>query len=83
MAPMELSVGGPTHKTFTGPIVDVTFDGTRCQHSGECVRGMPSVFDVSKRPWIDPSTADTPEAADHLREVVGRCPSGALGVAEH
>lgn len=70
-------------RTYTGPVVDVTFDGALCQHSRECVRGMPSVFDVARRPWIDPGVADTPERADFLREVVGRCPSGALAIAEH
>lgn len=70
-------------KTYTGPIVDVTFDGELCRHAGECVRGMASVFDTSQRPWINPGTATTAEYADLLRQVVGRCPSGALGIAEH
>ncbi len=70
-------------KTFTGPLVDVSFDGAVCQHSAECVRGMPSVFDTSQRPWINPETATTPEQADLLREVVGRCPSGVLHIEEH
>lgn len=70
-------------RTYTGPLVDVTFDLALCQHSRECVRGMSSVFDVARRPWIDPGVADTSERADLLREVVGRCPSGALAIAEH
>ena len=70
-------------KTFTGPLLDVSFDGAVCQHSGECVRGMPVVFDTSARPWINPGTATTPERADLLREVVGRCPSGALHIEQH
>ncbi|KGN34294.1 hypothetical protein N802_13120 [Knoellia sinensis KCTC 19936] len=70
-------------KTYTGPLVDVTDDREPCIHSTVCVRGMPSVFDTSRRPWIDPGAADTPELADQLREVVGRCPSGALLIQEH
>lgn len=49
-------------------------------HAAECVRGMPEVFDTSKRPWLNPGNAATLEAVDHLVEVVGRCPSGALKV---
>src|SRR6476659_8763604 len=31
----------------------VRYDPAICIHSGECVRGLPSVFNVSKTPWID------------------------------
>jgi uncharacterized Fe-S cluster protein YjdI len=30
----------------------VRYDPKVCIHAGECVRGLPSVFDVSKKPWI-------------------------------
>lgn len=70
-------------KEFEGPIVNVSFDGTLCQHSGECVRGMPAVFNVARKPWIDPGNATTPVVADMLRQVVARCPSGALRIVEH
>jgi uncharacterized Fe-S cluster protein YjdI len=72
-----------TRRTYTGPIIDVSFDGAVCEHAAECVRGMPSVFNTAKRPWIDPGVANTPELADELRAVVARCPSGALGIEEH
>jgi len=72
-----------TRKTYVGPLIDVSFDGAVCQHAAECVRGMPAVFDTARRPWIDPGHADTPELALRLREVVGRCPSGALEIVEH
>jgi uncharacterized Fe-S cluster protein YjdI len=52
----------------------VSFDAARCLHAGECVRGLPVVFDVKARPWIQPDGAD----ADAIAEVVRRCPSGAL-----
>ena len=70
-------------KTYTGPVVDVSFDGEICAHAAECVRGMPAVFDTSARPWINPEVASSPEAADQLRDVVRRCPSGALEIVEH
>lgn len=72
-----------TRKTYTGPLVDVSFDGEVCQHAGECVRGMGTVFDTARRPWIDPGQAGNAELADQLRQVVGRCPSGALEIVEH
>lgn len=72
-----------TRKTYTGPLLDVSFDGEICQHAAECVRGMPTVFDTSRRPWIDPGLAATAAEADLLREVIGRCPSGALEFHDH
>ena len=71
-----------TRKTYDGPIVEVSFDGELCRHAAECVRGMPEVFDVSSRPWIDPTRADTEDRAETLRRVVGRCPSGALRIQD-
>lgn len=67
-----------TRKLYTSRQVDVSFDGAICEHSGVCTRGMPEVFDVDARPWINPSAAWTPEAAEMLIELVGRCPSGSL-----
>lgn len=71
-----------TRKLYTGPIVNVSFDGAICEHAAECVRGMPDVFDTAKRPWINPEVANTPDLADRLREVIRRCPSGALRIEE-
>jgi len=57
----------------TGEIV-VRWEPRYCIHSGGCVRALPMVFDRTKRPWIDPSTA----SADDIARVVTACPSGAL-----
>jgi uncharacterized Fe-S cluster protein YjdI len=70
-------------KTYTGPLVDVSFDLDVCQHAAKCVRGMPEVFDTHKKPWANPENANTPELADKLRYVVSTCPSGALEIVEH
>lgn len=59
---------------YIGQEITVTFDKTRCIHVGECVRGLPVVFDTSKVKWIAPDNADATKVA----EVVERCPSGAL-----
>lgn len=54
--------------------VRVTFDPTRCAHSGVCLRTLPAVFDVGRRRWIDPARA----SADDVIAAVAKCPSGAL-----
>ena len=58
-----------------GKIV-VGYDPKVCTHAGECVRGLPSVFNSKNKPWIDPSKA-TPE---QIEAQVKKCPSGALSM---
>lgn len=65
-----------TRKSYVGKDVTVSFDPDVCQHSGNCVRGLPSVFDSAKHPWIDPDGA----TAEDIVAQVGRCPSGALRI---
>ncbi len=59
---------------YDGDGIRVTFEASRCIHSAQCVRRLPSVFDIDRRPWIDPNGAP----ADETAEVVLGCPSGAL-----
>jgi uncharacterized Fe-S cluster protein YjdI len=54
--------------------VVVRYDPAICIHAGECVRGLPSVFSLSRKPWIDVNGATAAE----IIEQVKRCPSGAL-----
>ncbi|RUS49011.1 (4Fe-4S)-binding protein [Cohnella sp. AR92] len=61
-------------KRYTGKEIDILFDSERCAHSGVCVRGLPQVFDVRRRPWV---LADA-ESADLIAKLIDRCPSGAL-----
>jgi uncharacterized Fe-S cluster protein YjdI len=72
-----------SRKHYTGPLIDVTDDRELCIHSAVCVRGMAAVFDTGRRPWINPTVADTPDLAEQLRAVVAQCPSGALRIHEH
>jgi uncharacterized Fe-S cluster protein YjdI/CDGSH-type Zn-finger protein len=72
-------MGEAEPKSYNGSDITVTFDGTRCLHFAECLRGLPAVFDVQARPWISPDNAD----ADSVAEVVERCPSGALRHIRH
>ena len=54
--------------------ITVTFEPDRCIHSGNCVRGLPAVFDVRRKRWIRPEAA----SADEVEAQIKRCPSGAL-----
>jgi uncharacterized Fe-S cluster protein YjdI len=63
-------------QTYEGDAITVTFDPTLCIHSGKCVRGLPAVFDVRRKRWIDIDAA----SAEEIAAQVARCPSGALQV---
>lgn len=45
-----------------------------CAHAGYCTDGLPSVFRLKDRPWIDPDAIDIEEIMSTIR----KCPSGAL-----
>lgn len=61
-------------KRYVGKNIDVLFDPAKCTHSGNCVKGLPGVFNVKKKPWVN---ADG-ESAEAIAEQIGKCPSGAL-----
>lgn len=61
-------------RSYDGEGITVSFDAHRCLHAAECVRGLPAVFEVGRKPWILPGNAPADEVAD----VIHRCPSGAL-----
>ena len=52
----------------------VRYDPEVCTHAGNCVRGLPAVFDVGRKPWVTVSGAP----ADQIEQQVAACPSGAL-----
>lgn len=45
-----------------------------CAHAGYCTDNSPSVFNVKKKPWIDPDG----ESPDKIAKTIEMCPSGAL-----
>lgn len=61
-------------RSYEGEGIVVRYELKRCIHAAECVRGLPTVFDPERRPWIEPGHADP----DRVAEVVERCPTGAL-----
>lgn len=66
---------GKPVQTYESPEITVTFDPNICTHAARCVKGLPSVFNVNQKPWIQPAEA----TADEVEAQVARCPSGALG----
>ncbi|MFJ3905324.1 (4Fe-4S)-binding protein [Streptomyces sp. NPDC090025] len=64
----------PKLKEYDGEGITVTFEPRRCLHAAACVHGLPDVFDLQKRPWVQPDQA----SAERVAEVIRRCPSGAL-----
>lgn len=61
-------------QTYEVPGITVTFDPNVCIHSAVCIRGLPKVFDVRRKKWIEADAA-TP---DEVAAQIDRCPSGAL-----
>lgn len=66
-------------KKYVGAAITVTFDRKRCTHVAECIRRLPAVFDMTRRPWVMPDAA----TADEVAAVVLRCPTGALHFERH
>ncbi len=64
-------------KRYDNGEVTVVWQPHLCVHSGICFRGLPSVFDPRRRPWVTPANATSAEIVAQ----VGRCPSGALSMA--
>ncbi|HEX7937475.1 MAG TPA: (4Fe-4S)-binding protein [Gemmatimonadaceae bacterium] len=61
-------------QTYENDEIVVTFDPNVCRHTGVCVRGLPQVFNVRERRWVQLEHA----SADEIAAQVTRCPSGAL-----
>jgi uncharacterized Fe-S cluster protein YjdI/CDGSH-type Zn-finger protein len=65
---------GAMRKTYRGRDIEVSFDLDLCIHVGECLRAIPEVFELNRRPWVLPDATE----ADRVAEAVRLCPSGAL-----
>ncbi len=66
--------GKEQDKVYSGNEVDITYNLRRCIHAEECINHLAEVFDVNKRPWIQPDGAPVEQVASVLQT----CPSGAL-----
>jgi len=54
--------------------ITVYFNARKCWHTGICLRGLPEVFDVGRRPWV---RADL-DTAERIAAQIDLCPSAAL-----
>ncbi len=64
-------------KKYSNEEVTVVWQSGLCIHSGICFRGLPSVFDPRRQPWIILENATNPEIVEQVK----KCPSGALSIA--
>lgn len=60
-------------------MVKVKWDDKICIHSGDCVKNLPRVFKIENGEFVIDEKAGTDE---EIKEVVSRCPSGALSTEE-
>lgn len=65
-------------KYYSSKDVTVIWRPALCEHSTNCFRSLPEVFNVLVNPWIQPGNASPEKVID----VVRRCPSGALTIQE-
>lgn len=65
-----------TIREYSNGEVTILWDQKKCQHSANCVRGLPTVFNSKAKPWINAHGASSKEIIDQ----VGKCPSGALSM---
>ncbi|MCR5250932.1 MAG: GNAT family N-acetyltransferase [Lachnospiraceae bacterium] len=62
------------HRLYEQEDIAIFWDSEKCRHAKRCVTGSPRTFDITRRPWIDPTKAPTAE----IWQAVSACPSGAL-----
>lgn len=63
-------------KEYTNGKINVVWKPTQCIHSGICLSGLPEVFDLKQRPWVDMTAATSEKIVDQVRA----CPSKALTI---
>lgn len=63
-------------KEYTNNEVTVIWKPDQCIHSGICLRGLPKVFNLKQRPWVNMTAASSEEIVNLVRE----CPSKALSI---
>ena len=63
---------------YRGEGIIVRYDEKICTHAAECVHGLPSVFNVHAKPWVNADGA----SVEDIKTTIARCPSGALTYEE-
>lgn len=63
-------------KRYPKEDIHVVWQPHLCMHSTKCFHGLPTVFDPSVRPWVNPEGA----TKEDIIAQVNKCPSGALSI---
>ncbi len=63
-------------KEYSNGEITVQWKPGLCIHSGICLRGLPSVFNLKERPWVNVHAASSKEIVNLVKE----CPSKALSI---
>jgi len=61
-------------RQYSRPRLTIIWKSGLCNHNGNCIRTLPEVFDLKRRPWVDVTGADI----DTIMKVIDECPTGAL-----
>ncbi|MFT4522807.1 MAG: putative Fe-S cluster protein YjdI [Bacteroidia bacterium] len=61
-------------KKYPKEDIKIVWNAAKCMHSGNCAKGLSSVFQPREKPWINPEGA----TKDEIIFQVAKCPSGAL-----
>jgi len=64
---------------YPGAAIDVYWDARLCIHIGECGNAAGPLFVGGREPWCIPDQCSKAE----VREIIERCPSGALSYHDH
>lgn len=64
--------------TYNGKNIDVHWDERLCIHVAECGKAEGELFVGGRDPWCQPDLVDE----EHVKDVVTRCPSGALSYTD-
>lgn len=63
-------------KEYTNGEITVQWKPQQCIHSGICLKGLPKVFNLKQRPWINMTEATSEDIVTLVRD----CPSKALSI---
>ena len=55
---MDQDLQDAGYRLYHGTEIDVYFNLSICQHSGNCVRGNSNLFKLNRQPWIMPDNVD-------------------------
>jgi len=66
----------PVVKEYVNGEMTILWKPQECIHSGVCLRGLPKVFNLKQRPWINMTEATSEEIVTLVRN----CPSKALSI---